>query len=209
VTENNPYAPPKSAVTEASPSDQLWREGKSILVMRTGTALPHRCYKCNEPAVMPLRKRTVYWHTGWFYILVFLNLLIYLIVASIWKRTAVVELGLCQRHQKILLIKRIIFWASLPLAVLSLIVFGNKPGSEGVLPVFISFMLVWLVLLINLKLISAKHIDVDYIRLRGFGKPFLDPLVEFRLRHHTATDTLPDTPDWLQIARQEANHRQD
>ena len=51
MTTTNRYGPPKAALEDRSGAETgMWREGK-VLVLRKGSQFPHRCIKCNEPAV--------------------------------------------------------------------------------------------------------------------------------------------------------------
>jgi hypothetical protein len=59
----NPYAPPQ-ALRAGNGKDLCWRAGK-MLVVPTGSSLPHRCVKCNAPARMD-KPRTYRWHSAGF-----------------------------------------------------------------------------------------------------------------------------------------------
>ena len=80
----NPYEPPKARLEGAVRMDggDCWRDGRQ-LVVRPGCTLPDRCIKCNEPAEHPLQSRRFYWHHPALYLLVLVDLLIYLVVAVI------------------------------------------------------------------------------------------------------------------------------
>lgn len=94
----NPYSPPKAAL-EAHASGDYWRDGKHVM-LRPGTTLPPRCVKCNEAAVQPMKLRKLYWHHSAWYLLVFVNIVIYAIVALIVRRKAEVTYGVCAKHTK-------------------------------------------------------------------------------------------------------------
>ena len=96
----NPYAPPKSKLSDKARGNQsMWRDGAN-LVLLPGSAFPDRCIKCNDSAAPPARRYKLYWHSAWLYLLVLVNILIYLIVALAVRKRTEVEVGLCERHQR-------------------------------------------------------------------------------------------------------------
>jgi hypothetical protein len=101
VSDFNPYEAPKAEVAPSSGFREtgagLWRNG-SLLVMRKDAWLPDRCVKCNAPAEARRLRRNLSWHAPGWYILVLFNVLIYLIAALIVRKTARIEIGLCQGH---------------------------------------------------------------------------------------------------------------
>jgi hypothetical protein len=103
VDDFNPYAAPEVGLSQsqfASPAEEgrgVWQDGK-ILVMAKVARLPYRCVRCNEPATN-LLKRTLSWHTPWIYVLLAVSPLIYIIVALIIRKTAKIEVPLCDEHR--------------------------------------------------------------------------------------------------------------
>lgn len=182
MSETNLYAPPKSEQLSATPSGQfIWREGKKIVVLKQGHAFPDRCFKCNQPAVAPRRTRKLSWHNPWLYLLILFNILIYAIVASIVRKRASVDIGLCVKHQKRFVWSRIIGWVGfLPVFGLLFFSFSQPPAAiiAGCL-----LVLAWLISLIVLgNTILAQRIDTDFIRIKGCGPEFLASLDDFSLR---------------------------
>src|SRR5579862_9753371 len=113
----NRYAPPKAVLEDRVDTEaQMWREGK-VLVLRKDSAFPHRCIKCNEPSVAPSRRYKLSWHSPWLYVLILLAVLLYAIVATIVRKTAVVDIRLCERHQQRVLWGRIVGWGGLALEI--------------------------------------------------------------------------------------------
>jgi hypothetical protein len=89
------FPPPPS--TGVYPQGGVWRdEGK--LVMSKDATLPDRCVKCNRPANGLRLKRTLYWHNPLIYALILAGVLIYLIVSLIVRKTATVNVPLCETH---------------------------------------------------------------------------------------------------------------
>ena len=60
----NPYAPPKSKLSDtARGSQSMWRDGAQ-LVLLLDSAFPDRCIKCNDIAAPPARRYKLYWHSA-------------------------------------------------------------------------------------------------------------------------------------------------
>jgi hypothetical protein len=103
VDDFNPYAAPEVGVSRsplANVADEgrgVWRDG-NILVMAKVARLPSRCVKCNEPTTNRL-KRSLAWHPGWVYLLILVSPLIFIIVALIIRKTAKIEIPLCDEHR--------------------------------------------------------------------------------------------------------------
>jgi hypothetical protein len=91
VNEHNPFAP-SAATLAGGPAPggtgHVGREGRH-LVLVPGTPLPPRCVKCNAPAALPSRLRTVYWHHWGYYFIILLNILVYAVVALVGARIVV------------------------------------------------------------------------------------------------------------------------
>ena len=94
----NPYTPPASDLLapEADGCEGVWRDGKLVVMLRDAV-LPLRCVTCSAPASTRL-PRSLSWHPPLVYLLVFVNLLVYLVVALATRHTARVEVPLCARH---------------------------------------------------------------------------------------------------------------
>ncbi len=74
------------------------RRGKDVFVPRSAS-LPASCIKCGASATKPWRQK-FYWHSPWLYLLIFLNLLIYAIVALIVRKQMELNLPLCDAHHQ-------------------------------------------------------------------------------------------------------------
>ena len=176
MTTTNRYAPPKAVLEDRSGAEaEMWREGK-VLVLRQGSPFPHRCISCNEPAVAPGRRQKLAWHPPAWYLLVLLAVLLYAIVAIIVRKKAVVEVGLCERHQKRVLFGRIVGWGGF--VVLLGLGFGAaaQPSSDLGL-VAMLFALPWVLATITFnRLLVPQRIDDRFVRVKGCGPAFLNSL---------------------------------
>ena len=172
----NRYAPPKAVLEDRTGNDaEMWREGK-VLVMRKGGDLPHRCIKCNEPSVAPLRRYKLSWHSPWLYLLLLLALLLYAIVAAIVRRTAVVHVGLCELHQRRVVWGRIVGWGGLALEI-ALVWVGMAFDMPQLSIIALALALPWIIaaMVVN-RLVLPDRIDDRYVRLKGCGPAFLRSL---------------------------------
>lgn len=176
MTTMNRYAPPKALVgDDVAAEAEMWREGK-VLVLRRGGSFPHRCIKCNEPSVAPTRRYKLSWHSPWLYLLILLALILYAIVAAIVRKTAVVDVGLCARHQKRVLWGRIIGWGGLALEI-ALVWAGLGADMPILAIVALALALPWIIatMVVN-RLVLPVRIDERYVRLKGCGPAFLGSL---------------------------------
>jgi hypothetical protein len=170
MAEFNPYAPPQSPVS-AVPGEGYWRDGK-VLVMRIGADLPHRCVRCNEPALEPIARRSMSWHHPAWFVLFFLSIL-----ALIIRRSAKVPVPLCAQHQRRRVISLAVAWVGS--IVGALIMFAAAVNDSGGL--LIAAGLVLLLLGIGAGLVGARsiypaRITKEEVRLSGCGAAFLDSI---------------------------------
>jgi hypothetical protein len=150
------------------------------LVTLPGASLPRRCVKCNEPAHEPTKARKVYWHHPALYLLLLANVIIFAVVASVMRKKAIVVPGLCAEHKKRRRYAVTQGWTGFLSGLVLLYV-----GAASVLG-FWGMMLGVLVMvgsivwgMIFSRVVYAKRIDKSYVRLKGCGAPFLDPLPPF------------------------------
>ncbi len=165
------------ALSEGGPlsAAAVWRDGKKLVAM-DGAHLPARCVKCNRPTTEPALKRKLYWHNPAFYLLIFLQFILYVIVAMLVRKRATVEFHLCREH----LDRRRNFiigvWLSLALGMAGLI--GGIAASEGVVTVA---GIVLLIVALTLGMFGARPLSTVKIKnkavwLNGAGKDFLASL---------------------------------
>jgi hypothetical protein len=176
MTNHDRFAPPRAKVEQvAGDADDLWREGK-VLVMRRDGTLPHRCIKCNAPSVAPTRRYKLTWHSPWWYLLLLMAVLLYALVAMLVRKTAVVHIGLCERHQRRVLWGRLVGWGGFALLVA---LFGAAYGFESGGAAVAGFLLLlpWAIATISVnRQVLPVRIDDRYVRLKGCGPDFLRSL---------------------------------
>jgi len=181
MASHNPYAPPKADLSSRSSADvstavDVWSAGKDVICLQ-GASLPARCVKCNAPAELPTRERTLYWVSPWVYLLIFAGLLPLLIVYLIVRKKAYVSPGLCASHKTKLVAGIVIGWSA-PIVGFILLFFSGVHVAIGLtglalIVAGIVFAFAWG------RSIYAKRIDDDEVRLGGFCEAYLDELPRY------------------------------
>ena len=184
MTQHNPYAPSKASMaarTSAPVVDsetRVWRDGK-IVVMRHDASLPHRCIKCNEPSDEPTKVRTVYWMNPFLYLLFLISALILIIVYFIVRKKAEIDPGLCARHKQRRTIALTFGWVA---GLIGLFAIFAAIGSDSPTPALIGVLLLLAAIIVGMsmgRLVYAKKITKDEVRLGGFCKDYLTDLPEY------------------------------
>ena len=135
--------------------------------------LPDRCIKCNKSAHGYKLKRKLQWHNPLWYLLILASPLIYVVVANIVSQKAIINVGLCEDHQKAHNIKRFVAWGAFAAGILSFI--GGVSGDSG--PVILFSMLLF-VLSITMGIIvqntvKASEITDRYAKIKGICAEYL------------------------------------
>jgi hypothetical protein len=182
----NPYAPSRASIEGAAVQPgrdgagaAVWRDGDELVTL-PGASMPDRCVKCNEPANAPTRARKVFWHHPAIYLILFLNVIIYAIVAMVVRKKAIVNPGLCAEH-KTRRQRAITFgWAGF-LGGLVLVYLGAASsfgfwGMVGGVVVMLGSIAGGIIFG---RIVYARAIDKSYVRLKGCGESFLNSLPPF------------------------------
>lgn len=174
MDQRNPYAPPQAQVGAVN-GTQCTRDGNAVVVQR-GNDLPPRCITCNAPVKGPIKEVKLYWHSPWLYLLILINLLVYLVVGVIARRTVKVSPGLCDVHAAKRL-RRILVVLGLGVGSCAAATGLLTVGESGLAIAFLVFAVLLLVIgmLVSRK-IYAKKITKDYASLGGCKEPFLASL---------------------------------
>lgn len=186
MSEINPYESPRSpepavvAELVEAESGGVWRQG-NLLVMYKRAALPDRCVKSNQPAYGRKLKRNLYWHSSWIYLTILIHLLIYIILALILRKHAVIHIGLSQqwfaKRRRAILIGWGSVLASITMVVLGIAMVEESP-SAGVL-ILLGVLVFFggaLYGLIAARMVAPKRISDDYVWLKGVHPDFLAEL---------------------------------
>lgn len=177
MTEPNPYAPPANfdlSPGYASEDTEAWQENGKVVFFQEGR-LPARCVRCNAPATSSLTQK-LYWHHPALYVLVFFpGVLIYVIVALIFRKTATVDLGLCETHRRRRLMGLGVGWGGLILALTLFylaVVGGGAPLAVGGIILLIAAIVAGLVVVPQ---VQPARIDADLVYLKA-GQAFVASL---------------------------------
>ena len=182
--EFNPYAPSKASMAvraTASAVDsevRVWRDGKTVVTLHDAS-LPQRCVKCNAPAHQPTKVRAVYWVNPLLYLVFLISPLILIIVYYIVRKKADVDPGLCEVHKK----RRGYGIAGAWLSFLGglALMFGGIASDAPAAALFgVLLLVVAIVLGMTFgRMLHAKKITKDEVRLGGFCAAYLDDLPDY------------------------------
>jgi GYF domain 2 len=153
----------------------IWRMDKK-LVTASETPFPDRCVKCNHPAHGYRLKRTMYWHHPAIYFLLFIlcSWLIYLIVALIVRKKAILSFGLCEEHRAARKRALLIGWIGGLGSLFGGLILGAviNSGLVAVLAVLASIGC-FIYSALKSPMLSATKIDKKNVWLKGAGPEFL------------------------------------
>lgn len=172
----NPYAAPRSDVNagggRASPQGMFWRAG-SLLVARHGAVLPPRCVKCNEPADGQPKQQRFYWHHPAWFLLILVNIILYVVVAVLVRRHADVTLGLCQDHRRKRTQGILVTFAGIGSAV-ALFAFGIVAAQPIMVVASLLVVLATIVVgIVKTRVLFPVRIDQGGAQLKGCCEAFL------------------------------------
>ena len=92
------YAPPRSPYRGTlAEQGGVWRDGETLIMQKT-VRLPDYCIKCGVAANGSHHTRNLSWHHPALYLLILAGLLIYAIVALIVRKSAKIDISMCQDH---------------------------------------------------------------------------------------------------------------
>lgn len=166
----NPYQAPSAALIAPPSSESVWREGGTV-VLTPGAPLPDRCFKCNLPADGYRLKRTLYWHSPWLYLLVIPAACLYFIIALLVRRKARIELPLCGRHARA---RRIQVGVTVATALGSVVALMTRHGLLSLM----LFVVAVVAGMVASRVVQARRIEADRVRLGGAGEAFLSELAD-------------------------------
>jgi len=156
----------------------IWRFRRQM-ILRPDTPLPDRCVRCNAPAAGFRLKRQLYWHPPAYYLLILVGIvacvgiLIYLIVALIVRKRAVLYIGLCETHR---VQRRWFILASWLGVLIGLAMVFLGIGMSNAFAGFAGLLLFLGGLLIagvKVPVVSAVKIDKEFAWIKGPGEEFL------------------------------------
>jgi len=176
VLEDGYVLPPPPSIGTAGAG--VSRDGSKMVVSK-GAPLPDRCVKCNGPAPGPKLKKRFSWHHPALFLLIFVALLLYFIVAMIVRKTAIVELGLCDDHMTKRRRNILVTWLVILLGVggfvLAVIFEENTFLLAGILSIFAGIIYG----VVTLRIVTPVRIDDKFAWLKGVNKDYLAELPQW------------------------------
>lgn len=177
IDESNPYASPLAE--ELDDSAAMAEVGRRLsvdskkLIVPFGAQFPDRCVKCNAPAQGYKLRRDLAWHSPVLYLLLLLNVLIYLVVALAVRRKVSVFVGLCPEHRS----RRSSWLVSCSIAgvaavaglVAALLLESVGVGIASAVLLVVAIIVAFAVS----PVVSAGRITDRHAEVRGCGREFL------------------------------------
>lgn len=155
-----------------------WRCGNKLVTV-DGIELPHRCIKCNEPVGDPPIKRKLNWHTPLIYLSLFAGLLVYVILAIVFRKRATVSISVCPKHRTSRMIAVALTWL---LFLGGLSGFGFALAEETAWPAFAglgSLIAAIVVGIVSARFVYATKIEPQSVWLGGCCREFLAQFPEW------------------------------
>lgn len=168
------YAPPKAQVGTLA-STTCSRDGQFVVV-QAGSDLPARCIVCNAPLAAHPKKAKLYWHNPWLYLLVPINILVYLIVALIVRQSAEVSPGFCAQHTTERRNRILMFTLGGAATLVGGVLLISAGQAAFAIVCFLLGLLVLVLGMIASRKVYVKKITKTYARLGGCKEPFLASL---------------------------------
>ncbi|HXQ39144.1 MAG TPA: hypothetical protein VN843_34410 [Anaerolineales bacterium] len=165
------------AALSSTDRDSVWRKN-SLLIMTRQAHLPARCIKCNDPAERKL-KRNLSWHHPALYLVIFAGALFYVLVALILRKTATIEVGLCENHSAARRRDIIITWTLGLLSVGSFFLAAQleDPSFAGTGVLLILSTAIYGI--VRVRVVRPTKIDENLIWLKGFDRNYLADFPEW------------------------------
>jgi hypothetical protein len=184
-SDSNPYAATSMEHSmqpgTGGENESIFRQG-NLLVVHKRAAFPDRCLKSNEPTTSRL-KRSLSWHHPAWFLLILVNLIVFIIVSMIIRKTAVLYIPLADRFKARRIKFMLLAWGCVLLGVLSLLAgfaMGNSDFSISLLILFPILLVTGaLVGLFGCRVIYPKKIDDHFVWLGGVCQDFLNECPEF------------------------------
>jgi hypothetical protein len=186
----NPYqAPMAPSVAPFSPTGNpyeagVWRQG-NLLVMHKMARLPDRCVKTNDPTAERLNRK-LSWHHPAIYLALLFNIIIYVVLASVLRHQAAIQIGLGPEglawRRKVIAIS----WSGIIASIAAFIAafqFDPDVSPQIFVPLLLGGIFGTLGFAIFgltcARVVAAKRIDHHYVWLKGVCPDYLNQLPEF------------------------------
>ncbi|MDZ4816986.1 MAG: DUF4339 domain-containing protein [Verrucomicrobiota bacterium] len=158
---------------------EVSRTGKLIIADLQAT-FPDRCVKCNKPVTGLKRKMKFAYYTPWLYLLLLVNLIVFIIVAAIVSKKATYEIAVCDYHKRKRTQTILIAWG---LILFSIVLFIVAGAISSFWPVMVGVLFIVGGVIfgaIRAPYLTPSFIDKEIARIKGAGPEFLNSLPEKR-----------------------------
>ena len=168
------YAQPRLPYGGQFAEGGVWRDGKTLIMLKSAR-LPDYCIKCGVAANGSHLTRKLSWHHPALYLLIFAGLLIYAIVALIVRKSARIEISMCEdhirKHRTVVGVGWLVFVAGVAFIVFAIAQESGGSALFGIALVFASAIYSTFV-----KVVRVKKIDDNYVWLLGIDESCLTML---------------------------------
>jgi hypothetical protein len=171
IPQQQPYFPPPM-------QDTIWRNDKTLVMMKQAL-LPNRCVKCNAFAEEQLHRKLT-WHHPALYLLVLVSILIYAIVAMCVRKTASINVGLCEDHLSTRRRNLLITWALGFASIASFVAAGFLEDGTFVLVGIALLFTCAIYGIVTLRVVVPSKIDDYFVWLKGVDTNYLQQFPEWR-----------------------------
>jgi hypothetical protein len=162
----------------------VYRDGKN-LVVTDATPLPRFCVKCGQPVVTEPGLRKYSWHNRWLYLLIFVGVIFYIIVALAVRKRWMLALPLCEAHRKEYRRRRSIgaalLIAGIPIMLLLIGLASSDAGTALGIVTGIGVLLAGAVFWSLSQPLVPTRIEDTFASFTGAGEAFLSQLPGSRL----------------------------
>ena len=176
--EFNPYAPPQAMMGSGGSVGACYRQGRLLVVPRADAPFfpCDSCVKCGQPAVTTLRRKLAWHHPAW-YLLILVNLLVFVIVAVCVSKKMTLTVGVCEKHRAGRKAWILASWFCLAAGIAFCFVFGSSDSRDSLYLIFLGGGCIVLSLVfacvVSYILVRPSRITESECTLRGAGEVFL------------------------------------
>lgn len=175
MNPQQPYFPPPMHGLQT-----IWRDN-STLVMTKEALLPNRCIKCNEPTGERL-KRKLTWHHPALYLTILISILVYAILAMVIRKTATVNVGLCEDHLSSRRRHLTITWILGIAGMLCLPLAGVLEDGTFVLVGLLLLFVTAIYGIVTLRVVVPTKIDNHFVWIKGINADYLQEFPQWQGR---------------------------
>jgi hypothetical protein len=186
MSDINPYASPTApldpppVILEPTDTDEaIYRDGR-LLVMHRNAVLPDVCIKSNQPAHGRRLRRRLYWHHPAIYLTILIHVLIYIIVALVIRKHAVIQIGLSKewfgRRRRAIAVGWLLAVAGIAIVVGSSCFLDDRLHPSlalGIPAGFFLFITGAIYGVLASRMVATTRITDEYIWLKGICPEFL------------------------------------